>query len=247
MTNPSAHAFSIIKVAGIVFDLGLCPLWPSPLTPRFLSLLHKSFHLYFCLPLCIFAGTGASDILISMHPSSSSSPGHTWPTSSAFSPGLLFHVCHIYFWHVRFWSYLSSWLHTSISTSSSHLSSLFSWLFIVDHVSAPYTNAGRTTFLCIFSFSFTGIFLSHNTALLPSSRSALCTLCSISKFLPPSTSQVPEVVHLFIPSLCSSMFSLVRIYIPSTLFLVNSLSFLVLQGFPQWHLEILVSVKIAST
>ena len=64
----------------------------------------------------------------------------------------------------------------------SFISSIFSWLFFIDHVSAPYSHGhsslhdlgqdphkdkdvGHTTVLCIFPFSFTGIFLSHNTPL----------------------------------------------------------------------------------
>ena len=46
----------------------------------------------------------------------------------------------------------------------SFTSSLHSWLFVVHNVSAPCSNADLTV-LCIFPFSFTGIFLSHNTPL----------------------------------------------------------------------------------
>ena len=45
----------------------------------------------------------------------------------------------------------------SIAASSSHSPPVF-FSFVLDHVSAPYTNAG----LNIFPFSFTGIFLSYN-------------------------------------------------------------------------------------
>ena len=43
----------------------------SSFNPRVsISLLHKSFYLVFCLPLCLFPGTGASNILHSTCPSS---------------------------------------------------------------------------------------------------------------------------------------------------------------------------------
>ena len=49
-----------------------------------------------------------------------------------------------------------------ISILISFTFNLFSWLFVIDHVSAPYTNAGLTTVLYIFLFSFVGIFSSYN-------------------------------------------------------------------------------------
>ena len=45
-----------------------CPVRPPHLTPT-LS-IHKPFHLVFCLPLHLFPGTGASNILLSTCPSS---------------------------------------------------------------------------------------------------------------------------------------------------------------------------------
>ena len=46
-----------------------------------------------------------------------------------------------------------------ISVTSIH----FSCLFVVAHVSAPYSIAGQITVLYTFPFSFTGILLSHST------------------------------------------------------------------------------------
>ena len=54
-------------------------------------------------------------------------------------------------------------IHRSIIISFTF--NLFSWLFVVDHVSTPYSNDGITTVLYIFPYSFTGIYLSlHSTS-----------------------------------------------------------------------------------
>ena len=54
-------------------------------------------------------------------------------------------------------------IHRSILISV--ISIRFSCLFVVAHVSAPYSIAGLVTVLYTFPFSFTGILLSHSTQL----------------------------------------------------------------------------------
>ena len=74
---------------------------------------------------------------------------HSCCSSDVFIPDLVF-ACH-------------SAIHRSILISVTSIR--FSCLFVVAHVSAPYSIAGLITVLYTFPFSFTGILLSHSTPL----------------------------------------------------------------------------------
>ena len=102
-----------------------------------ISPLHKSFHLVFCLPLCLFPSTGASNILL----------------STCYSSLLLTHPYHFSLFTVIYFAtdatftahftcsflilsfFVTPPIHRSILISFT--CSLFSWLFVVSHVSAP--------------------------------------------------------------------------------------------------------------
>ena len=117
-----------------------------------------------CLPLCVLHGTGASTILISMCPASTilTCPYH----SSLFS--VIFCVTGATFTDLMCWFLILSFSvtpHIQFSIPISFTSSLCYWLFVVDHVSAPYSYAGLIAVLYICPFTFTGNFLSHDTPL----------------------------------------------------------------------------------
>ena len=155
-----------------------CPVRPPPLTPHFLYIFYTSLSTSFFVVLSLFPGTGASNILRSTCPLSLllTRPHHL----SLFS--VIFFVTGATFNYPLTWSFsmlsffLTPHIHRSILISFT--SCLFSWLFVVDHVSALYSNAGLTTVLYIFPFNFTGIFLSYNTPLhffqFPYSAFILC-------------------------------------------------------------------------
>ena len=75
-------------------------------------------------------------------------------------------------------------IHRSILISVTSIR--FSCLFVVAHVSAPYSIAGLITVLYTFPFSFTGILLSHSTPL------------HFFQFLQPApTGQYTQYLHIF--------------------------------------------------
>ena len=78
-------------------------------------------------------------------------------------------------------------IHRSILISVTSIS--FSCLFVVAHVSAPYSIAGLITVLYTFPFSFTGILLSHSTPLhFFQCLQPVPTRFVISVSIPPSSS-----------------------------------------------------------
>ena len=92
--------------------------------------------------------------------------------------------------------------HIHLSILISFTASLFSRRFVVDHVSAPYSNAGLTTVLYVFPFSLTGIFLSYNTPLQFPFLHAALTRClissvSISLFSPTTAPRYMKLLKFF--------------------------------------------------
>ena len=110
-----------------------------------LLLLHKSFHLVFCLPLRLFSGTGAPNILLRTCPSFLLMFIPPYPILSDLCRWCYFHWCSpCSFLILSFFVTLHIHLSILISTTSS----LFSWLFLVYRVSAPML---ALQLFCIFS------------------------------------------------------------------------------------------------
>ena len=156
-------------VARLVLNimLPLCPvhavyiiLYFNPTLSKFL--LHESFHLVFCHPHRLFPDTGATIIHLNTCPSS-----HllTCPYTMALPlcSSLSLHgatLTYLLTCSFLIFIFLRDSTHPSQHPHLVHLYTLFSWLFVVEHIYGPYINADL-----IFQFSFTGIFLPYITPL----------------------------------------------------------------------------------
>ena len=131
----------------------------------FKSRWHASFHLVFGRPLFLFPGISALNTFLSMcSPSLLSTCPYQFNLLSvifleACATLVVPRMCSFLILSLR----VTSHIHRSILISVTSIR--FSCLFVVAHVSAPYSIAGLITVLYTFPLSFTGILLSHSTPL----------------------------------------------------------------------------------
>ena len=153
-------------VAGMVFEYISytlsCPVCPPFLTPHFPYIFYTSLSTWCSVSVSVslLAGTCESPILLSTFLSSLllTCPYHF----SRFS--VIFFVTGATFTDPVMCSFLSLSLfvtpHIHLGSIISFTISLFSWLYVVDHVSVPYSDAGIITVLYYTcTFSVTGTFL----------------------------------------------------------------------------------------
>ena len=147
-------------------DIIALPVSSPTLSPvPFKSRWHASFHLVFGRPLFLSPGISAPNTFLSM---CSPSLLITCPYQFNLLSVIFLEACAT-FVVPRMCSFLilslrvTPHIHRSILISVTSVS--FSCIFVVAHVSAPYSITGLITVLYTFPFSFTGILLSHSTPL----------------------------------------------------------------------------------
>ena len=148
-----------------LLHIALCVSSPALSPVLFKYRLHASFRLVFGRPLFLLPGISAFKTFPSM---CSPSLLSTCPYQFNLLSVIFLEACATLV-VPRMCSFLilsflvTPHIHRSILISVTSIR--LSFLFVVAHISAPYSMAGLITVLYTFPFSFTGILLSHSTPL----------------------------------------------------------------------------------